>query len=84
MSTPAATCGVPIPSGGDIKYFDVHVPSNVGVATYTLQADGVATQGMGGFTYTINHQNAKASTVTGVSGWSGSANCWVTKKGGVC
>jgi type IV pilus assembly protein PilE len=76
-------CGVPVPSGGDIKYFTFTCPGPTASA-YTLQADGVAAQGMGGFTYTINQQNAKASTISGVSGWTGSTSCWVTKKGGVC
>ncbi|PZP35716.1 MAG: general secretion pathway protein GspH [Roseateles depolymerans] len=49
---------------------------------YTLTATG--RNAMTGFTYSINQAGTKSSTVTGVSGWSGSSNCWVTKKGGVC
>lgn len=49
---------------------------------YTLHARGKGP--MTGFTFTVNQSNAKASTVTGVSGWSGNASCWISKKGGVC
>lgn len=49
--------------------------------TYTLQAVGKGS--MAGFTYTINQDNAKASTIT-ATGWTGNAGCWVTKKGGAC
>ena len=55
--------------------------------TYTLTATGVAAQGMGGFSYTIDQANAKASVMAApatTSGWAGNAACWVTKKGGVC
>jgi type IV pilus assembly protein PilE len=62
------------------KYFDF-----AGVATastYTLTATGK--NSMAGFTYTVDQANSKASTVTGVSGWSGNASCWVTRQGGQC
>jgi type IV pilus assembly protein PilE len=65
------------------KHFDF-VCSNLGVGTYTITANGKASDGMGGFTYQITQANVRSSTVSGVSGWSGSTSCWVTKKGGVC
>lgn len=49
---------------------------------YTIYARGKAS--MTGFTFTVDQANAKSTTVTGVSGWSGNANCWVTKPGGQC
>jgi type IV pilus assembly protein PilE len=52
--------------------------------TYRVVATGAGGDGMGAFQYTINQANVRTSTVTGLSGWSGSATCWVTKKGGVC
>jgi type IV pilus assembly protein PilE len=62
------------------KYFDF---SGTGTATgYTLLATGK--NSMNGFQYSIDQSGAKASTVTGVSGWSGSGSCWVTKQGGKC
>ena len=62
------------------KYFTF---SATGAATgYTITATG--TGGMAGFVYGIDQSGAKSSTVTGVSGWSGSSTCWVTKQGGQC
>ena len=49
--------------------------------TYTLQALGKGS--MTGFTYTINEQNAKATTAV-PTGWTLNGTCWVTKKGGKC
>jgi type IV pilus assembly protein PilE len=52
--------------------------------TFTITATGQAGQGMGGFVYTINESNVRATT--GVySGWSGAGStCWVIKKDGSC
>jgi len=58
--------------------------SNLGAGSFTVTATGVAGKGMGGFVYTIDQANARASTITGVSGWTGNTSCWATKKGGVC
>jgi Tfp pilus assembly protein PilE len=63
------------------------------VGTFTLSCDGDPTatafklkaEGSGttsGFTFTVDQQNNRTSTVTGVSGWSGCTNDWVSKKGG--
>jgi prepilin-type N-terminal cleavage/methylation domain-containing protein len=66
------------------KYF-TYTCSNIGAGTYTVTADGTtAANGMVGFTYTIDEKNQRASTVTGVSGWSGNATCWVLRRGGAC
>lgn len=51
--------------------------------TYTVTATGVTAQGTGGFKYTINHNNVRATTEV-PTGWTTNATCWVTKKGGVC
>ncbi|MCL4799997.1 MAG: type IV pilin protein [Burkholderiales bacterium] len=75
-------CNATVMSAGK-KYFG-YACSNLGAATYTVTATGAAGEGMGGFVYTIDQANQRASTVTGVSGWSGNTSCWVTKKGGVC
>jgi type IV pilus assembly protein PilE len=63
------------------KYFTFSCSASSATA-YALQA--VGSGAMSGFTYTVNQSGTKTSTVTGVSGWSGSNTCWVTKKGGVC
>ena len=52
--------------------------------TYTIQADGKAAKGMGGFTYTINETNVK-TTVALPGGWVGAGSaCWVLRKDGSC
>lgn len=69
------------------QYFDFSALDNGGADTrtgsgYTLFARGKGP--MTGFTYTINQANVRSTTVSGVSGWTGNANCWVTRKGGQC
>lgn len=62
------------------QYFDFTCTVQTADA-YTLTATGKGA--MAGFTYTINQQNAKATTAV-PSGWTANASCWVTKKGGAC
>lgn len=72
----------PLPTG---KYFTYACA--LGASTFTVTATGVAAEKTGDFSYTIDQNNAKASTVTGASatdGWSGNTTCWITKKGGLC
>lgn len=64
------------------KYFDFDCNPAATANTYTLRAVGKSS--MTGFTYTVNESNARATTVTGVSGWTGNTTCWVTNKGGSC
>lgn len=64
------------------KYFTFACSGSTSASSYTLQATG--TGAMNGFSYSVNQAGAKSSSVTGVSGWSGSSTCWVTKQGGVC
>lgn len=47
--------------------------------TYTLTATGVASQGMGGYVYTINQNNDRATT--SFANEAVTASCWLTKKG---
>ncbi len=69
-----------VADGSSSQFFDF---TGVGdTTTYTLTATGKGP--MAGFVYTINQANQRASTVTGVSGWSGNASCWVTRSGGQC
>jgi type IV pilus assembly protein PilE len=74
-------CNTTVLNGGKKNF---QYACNLGAATYDLTATGQAGEGMTGFSYTINQANQRSSTVSGVSGWSGNANCWVTKKGGSC
>jgi type IV pilus assembly protein PilE len=70
------------------KYFTFSCGGTYGVAadasTYTIAA--VGTGSMTGFVFTINQVNNKATTMAAgaPSGWTGNANCWVTKKDGTC
>ena len=48
---------------------------------YTLQAVGRGS--MNGFTFTINQANTRATTSV-PTGWTTNANCWITRKGGIC
>lgn len=61
-------------------YFDFSCPVQT-ATTFTIQANGKGS--MAGFTYTIDQDNAKATTAV-PAGWTVNAACWVTKKGGVC
>jgi type IV pilus assembly protein PilE len=64
------------------KYFQVTCTA-MSAAAYTITATGVASQGMGGFAYTIDQGNNRATTAV-PSGWSKSATCWTIRKSGDC
>lgn len=63
------------------QYFDFSCTAAATSTAYTLQAVGKGT--MAGFTFTINQDNARATTAV-PAGWTANATCWVTKKGGAC
>jgi len=65
------------------RYFDFACPTLTATA-FTCTATGRASAGMGGFAYSINQDNQRTSTFTGLSGWNNSTTCWVTKKGETC
>lgn len=53
--------------------------------SYTVTATG--TGPMVGFAFTIDQNNVHTTTISGApasNGWSGSATCWVIRKGGLC
>lgn len=96
----SAACGVTPPvsattaaPNATVKYFTLTcVSSNAsgaGDQNYVITATGGVTSGdgsMAGFTYTINHANAK-STTAAPSGWAAATMpqaCWITGKGGKC
>ena len=67
------------PAGG-VRYFVYSCSGAPDSDSYTIQAVGIAGEGMGGFRYTIDQSNAKTSTLPdGTIG-----NCWISKKGGSC
>lgn len=74
------TCGGSAPAGS--RYFDIGCVGTL--TTYTITATGKATEGMGGFAYSVNQDNVRASTFTSLPGWTDSNTCWVTKKGETC
>ena len=78
----AGNCGVELPDPTRYWTFECEADDT----TYTVSALGVPSGGTGGFTYTINQANVRATDVdTGApSGWSGNAGCWVTRRGGIC
>jgi len=61
------------------KYFDYACTIQT-ATTYTIGATGKSSEGTGGFSYTIDQSNVKASATPTSTG----TNCWVTKKGGTC
>ena len=78
------------PSGADaqqVKYFTFSCPADPDATTFTLQAAGQ--NDLAGITFSVNENNVRSTTVTAGSsmankGYTGNANCWVTKKGGQC
>jgi len=84
----ANTCGVAMPTGADARYFTITCASNNANAAgddqgFTVTAAGIAAQGTGSFTYTINESNVRQTTAV-PSGWNTSTTCWITKKGESC
>ena len=87
QNTAATACGVAMPAAPVVKYFTFACTNPGGNQFYTLTATG--TVSMAGFVYTITESNVKTSTITAgskaaLNGWTGNANCWVTRKGGSC
>lgn len=78
----AAGTVAPLPATPAVKYFTYTCPT-LTATTYTVQATGVAAQGMSGFTYTIDQTNARV-TVSVPTGWVAATTCWTLKKDGSC
>ena len=93
-------CGIPggpagnTPTAADQRYFTYRcVPgtlaAGVGNQSFTLFADGVAAQGLGGLHFTVDQANTKGTTVDGGSdmakkGYTTNPACWVRKKPSDC
>ena len=87
----ATDCGAAAPTNA--KYFTYTCTSSTvagaGSQQYVYTATGRADQGLDGIAFTINHANARATTVTGGSpmankGYGASGTCWVLKKPALC
>jgi type IV pilus assembly protein PilE len=76
----AAGTVAPLPTG--TKYFTYTCPT-LSANAFEVRATGIAAQGTGGFTYTIDQANAKV-TVAVPTGWTSQAGCWVRTKSGEC
>lgn len=74
----ASNSVAPLPTG---KYFTY--ACTLAATTFTVTATGVSAQGTGGFGFTINTSNVRATTAA-PSGYNTSTTCWVTKKGESC
>jgi len=95
-TTGGGTCGIPggnTPTTLGTKYFTFTCASTnptaspAGDQQYTLTATGIAGQGLDGIAFTLNHANARATTVSGVmatKGYAANTTCWVLKKPSQC
>lgn len=76
----AANTVAPLPASDDFTYSCPTLTDT----TFTVQAAGVSSKAMNGFTYTIDQSNSRRTTSL-PSGWgTAPVECWVTKKGGAC
>ncbi len=64
------------------KSFKIGCDGAATATTYTLKAEGSA-NGMTGFEYTVNQDNARSSKGPDTA-WGTSSSCWITRKGGEC
>lgn len=83
-------CGVTAPGAsttgatGSLSYFSFSCTPSSSTA-YTLTATGLTGGSMAGFTYRIDQDGTRSSSITGVSGWTAtSSTCWIIAKGGRC
>jgi type IV pilus assembly protein PilE len=78
----ATTCGVAVPTG-DYFTFSCTWGSGGTSQSFLLTADGKASAGMAGYTYTVDHNNLQRTTAfVGASGLP--LNCWLRRKGDTC
>jgi type IV pilus assembly protein PilE len=95
-------CGIPglpngnTPTAADARYFTYRCapsnPAGLGAQQYVLTAIGVAAQGLGGLSFTVNEANAKTTAVDAASNMANrgytvgapSATCWMRKKPAEC
>jgi type IV pilus assembly protein PilE len=68
----------PLPTGSYFTY-----ACNINDQSYTVTASGVAAEGTGGFRFTVDQNNTRATTAA-PTGWTASATCWIRDKSGKC
>jgi len=64
------------------KSFKIGCDGAASATAYSLKAEGAA-DGMSGFEYTVNQDNARTSKGPDAT-WGSSNSCWITRKGGEC
>lgn len=67
-----------VPPAGSAMHFNFNCIAEAN--SYTITATGLGSAGMAGYTYTVNHNNLKTSSLPGGT----SGNCWLTKKNTTC
>jgi type IV pilus assembly protein PilE len=96
-TTGGGTCGIPgggAPTVQGAKYFTYSCTSSnanaAGDQQFVLTATGIAGQGLDGIAFTVNHANARTTTVTASSAMANkgytaaTTTCWVAKKPAQC
>lgn len=78
----ACAAGTTAQLPANTQYFTFTCPA-LTATSFTVQAVGLASTGMGGFTYTVAPNNVKATTSV-PAGWTTNANCWVARQDGSC
>ncbi|MCB5185939.1 prepilin-type N-terminal cleavage/methylation domain-containing protein [Methylobacillus gramineus] len=73
---------VAMPASPAVRYFTYACSNPNGNQTFLITASGVATEGMSGYGFTINQDNARRTTEFPEA--TVPANCWITKHGGTC
>jgi len=81
----AGACGVPDPAVAGSASFQLAC-AGAGPAGYTVTATGLASKGMGSFTYrlTVAAAGVTRATVSAPAGWATPAGCWAVRKNGDC
>jgi type IV pilus assembly protein PilE len=78
----ASACGPTLPSSNTFNY-SCNWGAGATNQSFTMTATGRADSGMSGFTFTIDHNNAKSTTAfPGASGLP--KGCWISKKADSC
>ena len=91
------TCGIlggATPTTSGTRYFTYSCTSSnanaAGDQQFVLTATGIASQGLGGISFTVNHANTRQTTVTSGSDMANkgytaaTTGCWITKKPAQC
>ena len=81
----SCAAGTIAPKPADTKTFTFDCPTKT-LTGYVITGTGKPGSNMAGFTYTltVSGGETRSTTITGVSGWTGSTSCWVLQKGGQC